>query len=148
MGNDFFLWFEGISKLIFVQRPEFLLIFVGVGMAIVIFALSHTPKKLDEAHEIKVAIMNREDFPHHAIIHAQAKNQFWKFITLIEKAGALYFVSASLLAFLITYSKASSSAIPTSYVLIANFAYLTLLAPTILISGYYIFYRLFRYRLH
>ena len=59
--SEFLIWLDelikclggGISEHLFCHRPEYLLTFVGIGMALVIFTLSQTIKKLDEAKKLK-----------------------------------------------------------------------------------------------
>jgi hypothetical protein len=147
--NNFFDWIGQASQLLFVQKPEYLLTFVGVGMGIVIFSLGQTVRKLDEALKIKSQIINRKIDPTlpQFKLHVQVKNQYWKFVAVVEKIGVLYFASATMLAFLITYPYPVPPPIPTAYKIIANLAYLMLLIPTLVITMYYIYYRL-RYRLH
>lgn len=154
--SEFLIWLDelikclggGISEHLFCHRPEYLLTFVGIGMAIVIFTLSQTIKKLDEAKKLKERIVNREFFSKIEIVHQQAKNEYWKFITLVEKVGVLYFVSASFIVLLISYPFPPPNPIPLGYIMLANFAYLMLISPTLVISIYYFYFRLFRHRLH
>jgi len=137
------------SDLLFTARADFLLSFAGLGMVIVIFALTQYPKRLEESDKLKTAIYSREPtvkLPHH-IIHVQAKKKYFRLLAIIEICGVPYFVAALTLAILITYPFPPTPPFTRTYVLISNFAYLNLLFPTVIITGYYIFYRI-QYKLH
>lgn len=147
--SDFMDSFLLHGSQIFCNRPEYLLTFVGLGMAIVILALAQTPSKLEDASVLKSKIYNRDiKYDPHIIIINQAKNDYWKFMTLIEKVGVLYFLSATLIAILITYPNPIPSPEPMGFMVLSNIAYLLLFTPTIIITLYYFHYRLFSYRLH
>lgn len=139
------------SNQIFCYRPDYLLAFVGVGMGIVMIALAQMPKKLEDASQIKSKIYNRNISKaqlNHDIVFLRAKNQYWKFITLVEKVGLCYFISATFISIIISYPSPLPTPAPFGYLFIANIAYVMLLVPTIIITCYYFYYRLFQYRLH
>ena len=68
-------------------------------------------------------------------------------MALIDKVGLLYFLSMTLMCVLITFDTSSGS-VPMSYIVISNAAFLCLFVPTLIITVYYVYYRILKYRLY
>ena len=152
MDSSFFQWLAGFSAALFCERTELLLSFVGIGMAIVVYALTQTAPLFDEAILLNEQILNarteERESNSEEIVQYQAKRHYWKFIVFVNKAGTMYFPSACFLALLITYPSPLTTPPSLLYKLLSNLSYFLLLVPTALISGYYIYYRLFVFRIH
>ena len=126
--------------------PSFLLPFIGIGMGLIIFSLKEYSEMIKEYSDIMKAIQNRE-LKESDISYYQDKTRYYRFIMLMYKMGAFYFLSFVLLLFLCSYPDPITKPIPISYTILYSIAYLMVIVPTLVIFGSF-FINLFftRYR--
>jgi len=143
------LWLGDFTNLLFVNRPEHLLTFVGVGMAMILYALSQTAGLHIESKKTNKEVLDEHkhlDPDERKVLNA--RRHYWKFLSFVEKIGIGYFLSACFLVILITYTDPVPIPAPPGYKLLSNLSFFTLLVPTLTITCYYIYYRFVIFRIH
>ena len=149
----FFQWLGEIGnsfpKLLFCYQIEYLLAFTGIGMAIVLFSSQQSFSILPAAEKVKKEISKRRSFSNQETKHHQAIEYYLALLSFIEAIGVFYFLAMLPLLAVITFPPSSPVSPPSPfYIILVNLSYLFVTIPTALISICYIYYKLFRYRIH
>jgi hypothetical protein len=156
MGNPFLKWlgdiFSDFSKLffskeVFCDQPELMLPFVGIGIALVIFSLTQWMPRLEEGEKLKGNLTERKAFSIQEIRRFRGVQNYLALLHFISSAGTFYFLAALFLAILISFQQPGAS--PSHlYMILNKICYLCIFVPTACISLYYVYYILFKFRIH
>ncbi|NQU84036.1 MAG: hypothetical protein HQ536_04990 [Parcubacteria group bacterium] len=141
--------FLGGASLISMRPPEFFVPIIGIGMALVLFAFKESFQIYGEAEKLNKSIfIERKKFTESDIQYHRQRNLYFKFVWLVRKVGALYFISLCLILFLSSYPTPLPNPLPVSYVILYNFNYLCVFIPTVIICIYYFLSFILVSRLH
>jgi len=146
-GSPFIQWLGQTTKLLFVQ-PALLLTFVQIGIVLSTFALTQLFSAWQGLEDYERKLSAGIQATYSEVSLYQQRRQFARFLAAIGGAAVGYFFTVPILLLLMTYTNPPTVAPSLSYVLLTNSAFVATLIPTVYVSVYFVYYRLFCYRFH